>query len=295
MAVNSIHNLGGEQMDTTKIRAFLLVEKYKSFSKVAKEFSYTPSALSHMADSLEKELGIKLFHRTHNGVELTDAGRQLKKKFAAVIEAEDALIAAAAEAAKGQEGALRIGTYSSVARHILPEILRSFKTEYPTVKTSVMVEDAMTDLLDNDALDVIFTDEYHLDSTTRWYPLMEDRFAVAAPEGWFAGRESVTCEELYEFPFIRIDEQMLDGYLDYGKFREIIQVRSIENETAVSMVKGEIGLTVLPGLTLKECPAGVRVLELQPKISRQIGVQYKNSKNALTTDRFIRHLKKKFC
>lgn len=281
-------------MDTTKIRAFLLAEKYKSFSKVAKEFSYTPSALSHMADSLEKELGVKLFHRTHNGVALTDAGKQLHDKFAAVIAAEDTLLAAAADVAKGQEGILRIGTYSSVARHILPEILRSFKTEYPTVSTSVMVEDDMGELLANDALDVIFTDEYHLDSTTQWYPLMEDRFAVAVPEEWFPGRGSVTREELYAFCFIRIDEEMLDDYLDYEKFREIIQVRSIENETAVSMVKEKIGATVLPGLTLKACPQDVRVLQLEPKISRQIGVQYKNSKNVQVTERFIRHLRKKF-
>lgn len=281
-------------MDTVKIRAFLLAEKYKSFSKVAKEFSYTPSALSHMADALEKELGLKLFHRTHNGVELTEAGRQLHKKFAAVVAAEDALIAAAAEAAKGQEGSLRIGTYSSVARHILPEILRSFKTEYPTVSASVMVEDDMGELLANDELDVIFTDEYHLDSTTQWYPLMEDRFAVAAPEEWFSGQDSVTREALYDLPFVRIDEEMLDDYLDYGMFREIIQVRSIENETAISMVKEKIGVTVLPELTLKACPAGVRVLQLEPKISRRIGVQYKNSKNLQTTERFIRHLKKKF-
>lgn len=280
-------------MDTVKIRAFLLAEKYKSFSKVAKEFSYTPSALSHMADSLEKDFGVKLFNRTHNGVELTDAGRQLHKKFAAVVQAEDALMAAAAEAAKGQEGTLRIGAYSSVARHVLPEILRSFKTEYPTVRTSVMVEDAMADLLDNDALDVVFTDEYHLDSTTQWYPLMEDRYVAAVPEDWLSGQESISREQLYDFPFIRVEEAVLDEYFCYDKFKDIIEIRSIENETAVSMVKEKIGVTVLPALTMHSCPEGVRVLELLPKLSRQIGVQYKNSKNALTTERFIRHLKKR--
>ena len=281
-------------MDTTKIKAFLLAEKFKSFSKVAKELSYTPSALSHMADALEKDLGIKLFNRTHNGVELTEAARQLYDKFAAVIDAENALLNAAAEIAKGQEGVLRIGTYSSVARHILPEILRGFKTEYPTVKTSVFVDDIVRQLLDHDALDIIFADEYYSDRTTQWYPIMEDRFVVAAPDAWFAGRTCVDREELYAHPFIRMEEEALEEYFSYKMFREIIEVRSIENETAVSMVKEGIGATVLPALTMNNCPAGVKVLELTPKQSRMIGVQYKRNNNSLTVDRFVRYLKKRF-
>lgn len=281
-------------MDTTKIKAFLLAEKHKSFSKVAKEFSYTPSALSHMADALEQELGIKLFNRSHNGVEITEAGKQLYEKFAAVIDAENALQEAAAEIAKGQEGVLRIGTYSSVARHILPEILHSFKTEYPTVKTSVLVEDSMRDWLENDELDVIFTDEYHLDHITQWYPIMEDRYVAAVPAAWFPEESTISREVLYAYPFIQVEEAVLEEYFTYSKFQEIIQIKSIENETAVSMVNEQIGVTVLPALTMKNCPEGVRVLELTPKLSRMIGVQYKHCKNALTTERFVRHLKKKY-
>ena len=55
--------------------------KYKNFSLAAKELSYTPSALSHIADSLENELGVKLFIRTRKGVEITDDGKMLYEKF----------------------------------------------------------------------------------------------------------------------------------------------------------------------------------------------------------------------
>ena len=75
-------------MDTLKVKLFLLVEKYKSFSAVANDFSYTPSAISHMADSLERELGVKLFYRTNKGVNLTDDGRKLYDGFLALSKAE---------------------------------------------------------------------------------------------------------------------------------------------------------------------------------------------------------------
>ena len=281
-------------MDTTKIKAFLLAEKYKSFSKVAQEFSYTPSALSHMADALEKELGVKLFDRTHHGVQITEAGRQLYDKFSAVIEAEEALLDAANQIAKRQAEVLRIGTYSSIARHILPEILHSFKRAFPSVNTSVLVEDNIQDLLRSDALDVIFTDEYNPDCDTRWYPITEDRYMAVVPEQWFPERDSVTKEELYDYPFIRLDEAVLDAYFTYSEFREIIRIQSIENETAVSMVKGNIGVTVLPNLNMSTCPEGVKVLTLTPKLTRMIGIQYKSGNVSAATERFVRHIQKKY-
>lgn len=281
-------------MDTNKINAFLLIEKHKSFSKVAKELSYTPSALSHMADALEKELGVVLFKRTHSGVELTEAGKQLHDKFAAVVEAEKALKKAADEVAREQEAVLRIGTYSSIARHILPEILHDFKAEYPGVKTSILVEDNSHDRLKNDTLDIIFTDEYHLVDTTQWCPIMEDRYVVAVPEKVFPDKTEICREELYAYPFIRVDEAVLDEYFTYSDFQEIIRIQSIENETAVSMVKENIGIAVMPSLTMKTCPAGVRVLELIPKLSRTIGVQYKQGTASLATERFVKHLQAKY-
>lgn len=281
-------------MDTTKIKAFLLAQKHKSFSKVAKVFSYTPSALSHMADSLEEELGVKLFNRTNSGVELTEAGKQLYDKFAAVIDAENALLNAAAKLVQEQEEILRIGTYSSVALHILPVVLHSFKKENPGVKTSVLVEDSMHDWLNNDDLDIIFTDRDHPDNTTQWYPIMEDEYVVAVPERMLPEKWVITKEELYAFPFIQINEAVLDEYFDYSKFKEIIRIQSIENETAVSMVKENIGVTVLPRLTLQNSPAGVKVLELTPKLTRTIGIQYKRGNLSLTTQRFLKHMKRRY-
>ena len=47
-------------METMKIKAILAAAKYQTLSRAAEDFSYTPSALSHMADAFEEELGVKL-------------------------------------------------------------------------------------------------------------------------------------------------------------------------------------------------------------------------------------------
>ena len=120
-------------MDTKKIKALLLAAEYKSMSKAAEAFSYTPSALSHSVDALEEELGVKLLVRTHTGVELSGMGKRLYDKLEAVTAAEKALVKAAAEISVEKEKLLRIGTYASISVHLLPEILKGFRQKYPDI------------------------------------------------------------------------------------------------------------------------------------------------------------------
>ena len=64
-------------MDTKKIKAILSAIEYKSFSKAADALSYTPSALSHIADNLEQELGVKIIIRSPLGISLSKEGEEL--------------------------------------------------------------------------------------------------------------------------------------------------------------------------------------------------------------------------
>ena len=165
-------------MDTIKIKTFLEVAEHKSFSYVARGFSYTPSAVSHMADALEAELGVRLFERTRKGVDLTPDGKKLYDYFAAFDKAEKALFTAAQKLAREKQESLHIGAFSSVALHILPDVLQSFRMKNPSIKTSLLVEDDIWYRLKDGSLDVVLADEYNIDKTVQWHPIMEDAYAV---------------------------------------------------------------------------------------------------------------------
>lgn len=278
-------------MDTLKIKTFLLIEKYKSFTKTAEKFSYTPSAISHIADSLEDELGVKLFVRKRNGVELTKSGKALSSKFADIINAENNLYVAASALSKQNSSSLRIGTYSSIALHFLPEVLQSFKKDYPTVNTTILVDDYMQDWLENDIADVILADEL-ICTTNNWQPLMTDEYVAVVPSDAFSGKDEISPEEIYMHPFIRPDEAKLDNYLDYSRFDEIIPVKSIENNSIIYMVKENLGMTILPKLSIKSLPDGVRAINLNPKITRTIGIVYDAKHASWACERFSKHIKK---
>lgn len=65
---------------------FEAAARLESFSLAATELNMTQSAISHQIKALETQLGQPLFRRVNRGVELTDAGRDLRATAAAMLE-----------------------------------------------------------------------------------------------------------------------------------------------------------------------------------------------------------------
>lgn len=277
-------------MDTLKVKLFLMVAEQQSFSAVANAFSYTPSAISHMADALEAEVGVKLFDRTNKGVCLTENGHKLYDRFLALANAEEELCKDVAVLSSKNKQVLRIGTYSSIALHFLPAILQSFKQEYPLVKATITVDDYMQDWLKKGTVDVILADQQMGDD--RWEPLLEDAYVAVVPESMFPGREEIDVQELYGYTFIKSTEMLLEQYLDYARFDDIIEVKSVEDNSLIFMVKEKLGITILPRLSIHILPEGVKALMLKPEIKRTIGVIYDSKRASWACQCFVKHIRK---
>ena len=61
-------------MNTTQLECFLTVANFLNFSRAAEVLRITQPAVSHQINTLENELGVKLFHRTSKSVRLTQSG-----------------------------------------------------------------------------------------------------------------------------------------------------------------------------------------------------------------------------
>ena len=275
-------------METIKIKAILLAAKYKNLSRAAEDFSYTPSALSHMADALEEELGVKLLLRTRAGVSLTEEGRLLWEKMEAVLRAEEELCAAANAIGGAKDSELRIATYSSISTYLLPSIVKQFKKENPDVRVSITVSDVVRGCLENDSADIVFGDLKAIEANEH-VVIMEDRYVAVLAEGMFAGRRSISREELYPYPYISTNESALRTYFDESRFAEILRFDSVDDTSVLSLVKEGMGVAVLSSLAASKHGKGVRTAVLTPKFSRAIGFAYR--KKTPATERFIKFMK----
>ena len=111
------------------IEAFVLVAETSSFTKAASALNVTKSAISRRIQSLEDDLGVKLFRRSNKALSLTDDGVGYYK---ITGPAFDALRTAGAQLSHQRRGnSLRIALPQSFASSWLIPRMSSFYEKYP--------------------------------------------------------------------------------------------------------------------------------------------------------------------
>ena len=92
------------QLDT-----FIKVAEFGSFSKAAQALFITPMAVIKQMNLLESRLGLTLFHRSHQGLSLTRAGRSLLADARHIVQYSQESIARARIAERGEKRIIRVG------------------------------------------------------------------------------------------------------------------------------------------------------------------------------------------
>ena len=280
-------------MDIQKIKVILSAIEHNSLSRAAEEISYTPSALSHIADAIDRELGVKILQRTPLGISLTPEGQEIYPHLLAIVEAEKNLLRVTNSVKTAKENHLRIGTFSSISQELLPEIISKFRLAHPEIKISVSVEDNLQDWLEYGLVDVIFADQLCF-GENEWIPIKEDPFVAVFPEGMLNGKKVVSKEELYDHTYISINEKLLEPYFDQTKFPNVVNFESVDNVSVLYMIKQGLGFSVLPSLMTNKKIKGIKTLKLDPPVSRTIGFAYKkDGKLSHGAKLFIDYLLKK--
>ncbi len=72
-------NMTGEKMDIDLLRTFLEVNRTRHFGRASQNLFITQSAISIRIKQLEETLGVRLFSRKRNDIQLTPAGKRFLK------------------------------------------------------------------------------------------------------------------------------------------------------------------------------------------------------------------------
>ena len=174
-------------MDTKKVQALLAAIDLGSLTAAASELGYTQSGLTHMMNSLENELGLNLLLRSKSGVRLSPAGQELLPELRSLADAAGALDLAAEQLRQRNCSTLRLGAYSSIARHWVPQIMAEYRKVCPDTQVSLIM-DGLVELYSavrDDRLDCIMTSyDESLAQGFGWIPLWEDELVAVLPESF---------------------------------------------------------------------------------------------------------------
>ena len=118
-------------------KVFYYVAKLGSITAASKELFLTQPTVTHYIQSLERDLGSKLFIRTKRGVVLTPEAEKLYKH---VSLASEHLFEAQKEFEALQqlsEGSVAIGASGTTLHHFLIPFLKEFRDKYPNIKIKI--------------------------------------------------------------------------------------------------------------------------------------------------------------
>jgi DNA-binding transcriptional LysR family regulator len=101
------------------LRAFAAFAAHRSFRKAADELGLSPSSLSHVMRTLERNLGVRLLNRTTRSVSPTEAGDRLLLRLRPTLHDLAAALNEVAAFRALPSGTLRINANETAARLLL--------------------------------------------------------------------------------------------------------------------------------------------------------------------------------
>lgn len=276
-----------------RYEVFITVTECGSFSKAAERLNYTQSAVSQMVHTLEDELSATLLLRSKAGIKLTPDGEQYLPYIRAICSARRELLAKKEEMQGLKGGNIRIGTFTSVSRNVLPRVMKEFKTLYPSVQFELLQGEytGISNWIAEGRVDFGFVNADHAGDLTV-IPLAEDEMrAVLPPRHPLAEKNTVSLTDLAKEPYILLGEGEESVPLRAFRSKNLspnTQYEVLDDYTIMSMVEQGLGVSLLYRLVLQNVRSGIVSRPLSAPVKRTIALAYKNKKAlSAAAQRFI--------
>ena len=264
-------------METARCRAFLAAAETGSFSKAAEALSYTPSGVNQLVTALEKELGFPVFRRNTKGVTLTENGELLLPTVREFLRQEDRIFELSAEMNGLLIGSVTIASYSSIATHWLPAVIRAFQQDYPQIRIKLMegIWQEVSKWLDDRAADIGFF-SYQEGMPYDFIPLAEDPMLALLPKDHpLAQGETYPLEnckyDRFIMPALGCDDDVEALFAKNG-IEPNVQFTTLESLSVMSMVEQGLGMSVMNKLITEKRICDIVMLPIDPPSQITLGV-----------------------
>ena len=264
-------------MPVNKYEAFLKAVELGSLTRAAAELGVTQSAVSHMIGALEEELGFSLLKRGRSGARATAEGERVLPAIRGMLNSREQLEQTAA-AIRGLDcGTVRIGTFTSVAVHWLPGMIKRFQADYPNVELKLMNGDYhdVEQWLADGSCDLGFI-ALPTKQRGKVTALLEGRLLAVVPKDHrLASLPRFPIKEVEHEPFISLLETSdhdARRALDAAGVTPNIRYTTKDDYAIIAMVEQGLGVSIMPELLLSGRNDNVRIMELTPPASRVIGL-----------------------
>ncbi len=258
-------------MDISKIEMLLRAIELGSLSKASQEFLYTPSAFSHILNAVEKELNTTLIKRSHTGIVPLEDKKEIIDLMKKIVDTYKKIVHLSMDNSLTQS--INICTYASISKALLPELSKSLKSEYPDLKIDIIVSDSLKKI--SEKADVLIGEKVTLENYV-WEELFVDPYVAVVPATNELYNEGFSFEKKYDDTIILTIDGIVQRTVKKENFSNVITVKSDDDGSVLEMVRAGMGITILPRLSVGVIDEKIKLLPIEPKLIRKLGILYEN-------------------
>ena len=254
-------------MELRTLRYFLTTADEGNITRAAYILHVTQPTLSRQLMELERELGTVLIVKGKKGISLTDDGMFFRQRAEEIVELADKTEKAFVERENTVSGIVSIGATEAVGSRLLAKIMKKFSDKYPLIQFQLYNEmaDNIKERMDKGLLDVglvlvpVVTSIYvfvRLPQIETWGVLMRNDHPLA-------GRESITPQEMAQFPLILpLREKVRENILNWlGK-----EERELKIPLGYTLLSNAV-LMVEAGMGCAFCLDGALAIHSSPDLT----------------------------
>ena len=297
-----LHERVSQRLKLRDLRLLLSVVQWGSMAKAAAELNLTQSGVSRAIADMEHTLGVRLFDRTSQGVELTPYGSALRKWGTAVFDDLRQGVKEIEFLADPAAGELRIGCAEPMLSGLLPAIIGPLYRQYPRIDfhvTGLSTSPQQYRELRERNVDLILGRMLQpLDEDLEGQVLFGERtFVVAGLQNRWGRRRKIELSELIDEPWVIPNPNAVVGTLFVDTFRRMnlkvprIAITSTSIQFHAAMLETGPFLSLFPGSLLRfgAKRLAVKVLPVNlPAVPSPVGiVTLKNRTLGPVTQLFI--------
>lgn len=275
------------------------VANFLNFSRAAEHLKITQPAVSHQINTLEDELGVKLFHRTSKMVRLTQPGHLFTQYAGDILKLTGLSKARIKECQETLPQRLGIGCRNFIELRLLSPILNRLRTEIPNLIPILRLIPfaSLEHLLEEGDVQVLLSMEESAPTKAVYRELTRCPLACICAEGHpLASHQSLTLQQLREggriatcppsiYPpaLFAVQSQVVSG-------RNPDQMMFCDNlEIVYTLVESGYAFAVMPDFPMARLP-GLRYIPLPEFTPLSFGAVYPNENKSPSLRLFLSYL-----
>ncbi|MGP4018785.1 LysR family transcriptional regulator [Saccharopolyspora sp. 5N708] len=285
-------------MDRSSLECFVALAEELHFHRAAERCHISQPAMSQQIRKLERQLGLRLAHRTKRTVSLTPAGEVFAVEARKTLRQMDVAAELALRTARGEIGQLTVGVTSPALYVVFPEVAARFRERLP--KVGLVVRELTTAeqeraLMHGD-IDVGLVHPPLEESALATEQIGRTAFQLALPDGHeLAERDEVRLSDLEGEPVVIFPRQIAPHLYDTvlllcqnAGFSLKIAMEAHPAQSIIGLVASGVGLGFIASRTQRLARDGVQYRPISgPRPYLSIGVAYHADSSAPATRAFV--------